>query len=177
MESVDNRSALLLIDMQEDFLSPSGRMPVNPTHVAQMLEASQRAVASAETEGDLVIRIGNEFPTRDVIGNLLRRRAALKGSHGAVWDSRIWPPDSHYVAKWKANAFSNPDLGAMIDEHQIRKVRLAGLFARACVSSTALGAQRRGLRVQVIGGATACRSDRSRAKALDRLRRRGIEIV
>jgi nicotinamidase-related amidase len=112
-----------------------------------------------------------------VIGNVFRHHAAVKGSPGVAWDRRIDPPGATYVPKWKSDAFCNPDLVALLEEAHVGQVRLAGLYAKACVSATAKGARKRGLSVQVIGHATACSSDESRRHAIENLRRVGIEVV
>jgi biuret amidohydrolase len=177
-EATDHRDrALLLIDFQKDFLSPSGRMPVDQGQVQSVIAAAQHAVDEAHRNGDLIVKIGNEFRASDVIGNAFRHHAAMQGSPGAAWDGRIDPSGATYVPKWTSNAFCNPDLATLLAEAGVRQVRLAGLYAKACISATAKAAQKRGLSVQVIGDATACSSDKSRQNALDKLRRMGIEVV
>jgi len=171
------RRALLLIDFQEDFLAPGGRMPVDQRQVASVIAAAQQAVAEAQRDGDLIVKVGNEFRRSDVIGNAFRHRAAIEGSPGAAWDTRIDPSGATYVPKWKPDAFCNPGLEKVLEEAHVGQIRLAGLYAKACVSATARGALKRGFSVQVIGDATACSSDKSRQDALDKLRRKGIEIV
>jgi nicotinamidase-related amidase len=160
-------TALLLIDFQEDFLSPGGRMPVDQDQVDPAIEAARRAVAEAEREGGLIVMIANVF----------RHHAAMMGSPGSAWDGRIDPPGATYLAKWKSNAFSNPDLAPLLEETNVRRVRLAGLYAKACVSATAKAARRRGFVVEVIADATACSSDQSRRHALEKLGRNGIEVI
>jgi len=172
-----SREALLLIDFQVDFLSPWGRMTVDQAQVQPLIEAVQRAVDAANDHGDVIVKIGNEFRPSDLIGNLFRHHAAIKGSPGSVWDPRIDPPGSTYLPKWKSDAFCNPDLASLLQARDIGQLRLAGLFAKACVTATAKGALKHGLSVQVIGDATACSSDRSRQLALDKLRRMGIDVV
>jgi nicotinamidase-related amidase len=170
-------AALLLIDFQEDFLSPGGRMPVDQGQVDPAIDAARTAVAEAQREGDLIVKIGNEFRSNAVIANVFRHHAAMEGSPGAAWDSRIDPPGATYLPKWKSNAFCNPDLSALLEEANVSCVRLAGLYAKACVSATAKAARSRGLAVEVIGDATACSSDQSRQQALDKLRRKGIAVI
>ena len=171
------RKALLLIDFQEDFLAPNGRMPVDQGQVQPALEAARRAVDEARYDGDLIVKIGNEFRPSDVIGNLFRHHAAVKGSPGVAWDDRLDPPEATYVAKWRSDAFCNPELTALLNGARVGQVRLAGLYAKACVSATAKGARQRGFSVQVISDATACSSERSRQAALAKLRRIGIEVI
>jgi nicotinamidase-related amidase len=176
-EGAGARGALLLLDFQKDFLDVDGRMPVDPSQVEPLIAATLQAVAASLAAGDLIVLIGNEFPRHDLIGNLLRHRAAMKGSAGAAWDSRIDPPGAPYIPKWKSSAFCNPALAATLHDARVARVCLAGLYTRACISATARAAQKRGLLVQVIGGATACSSDTSRQNALDTLRRVGIDVV
>jgi biuret amidohydrolase len=170
-------SALLLIDFQEDFLAPTGRMPVDQGQVQSVIAAAQHAVDEAQRNGDLIVKIGNEFRPSDMIGNVFRHRAAMRGSPGAAWDARIDPPGATYLPKWKSDAFCNPDLVALLEEAHVGQIRLAGLYAKACVTATAKAAHKRGLLVQVIGEATACSSDKSRQSALEKLRGAGIAVV
>jgi nicotinamidase-related amidase len=171
------RRALLLIDFQEDFLAPEGRMPVDKGQVRPVIQAARRTVDEARDQGDLIVKIGNEFRQSDVIGNLFRHHAAMKGSVGAAWDGRIDPSEAIYVPKWRSDAFCNPDLMALLEEERVSQVRLTGLYAKACITATAKGARKRGLSVEVIGEATACSSEKSRQVALDKLRRIGIDVL
>jgi nicotinamidase-related amidase len=170
-------TALLLIDFQEDFLAPTGRMPVDQGQVQPVIQAAQLAVDEAQRNGDLIVKIGNEFRPSDVIGNVFRHRAAMRGSPGAAWDGRIDPAGATYLPKWRSDAFCNPDLANLLEEAHVSQVRLAGLYAKACVSATARAAHKRGLAVQVIGQATACSNDRSRQDALAKLGVMGITVV
>jgi nicotinamidase-related amidase len=169
--------ALLLIDFQEDFLAPTGRMPVDQGQVQPAIAAAQHAVDEAQRNGDLIVKIGNEFRPSDVIGNVFRHHAAMRGTPGAAWDDRIDPPGATYLPKWKSDAFCNPDLATLLEEAQVAQICVAGLYAKACVSATAKSALKRGLSVQVIGDATACSTDKSRQNALEKLRGAGIMVV
>jgi nicotinamidase-related amidase len=177
MDRSDQRRALLLIDFQDDFLADSGRMPVARDQVGPVLAATRAAISQAQARGDLIVQIGNEFKPYDVVGNLLRRGAAISGRPGTRWDSRFAAPGTVYLAKWKSDAFCNPALEKLLREHRIHDVILAGLYANACVTATAKAAMGRGFHVQVLSDAVACHSDASREAALERLRGRGAQIV
>jgi nicotinamidase-related amidase len=171
------RRALLLIDFQQDFLAPDGRMPVNQSQVQPMIAAAQGEVEAAHTKGDLIVKIGNEYRSSDLIGNLFRHHASMRGSAGSAWDGRIDSPGAAYFPKWKSSAFCNAELAAALSEARVDRVRLSGVYTKACISATAKAAVRQGLSVQVVAEATACSSDASRRAALDRLRRAGIDVV
>jgi maleamate amidohydrolase len=177
MDRSDQRRALLLIDFQDDFLSDDGRMPVARNQVEPMLAATRAAITQAQARGDLIVQIGNEFRSRDLIGNLMRRGAAISDRPGTRWDPRFAAPGAVYLAKWKSDAFCNPALAKLLHEHRIQAVILAGLYARACVAATAKAALSRGFQAHVLGDAVACRSDNSREAALESLGRSGVQIV
>jgi nicotinamidase-related amidase len=172
-----DRRALVLLDFQRDFLADDGRMPVARHHVAPVLAATRCAVDEARLRGDLIVKVGNEFRRRDVIGNLLRRRAAVSGLAGTAWDERIDVDDALYVPKFAGSAFTNPALGAALDAQGVTHLLIAGLFAKGCVRATARAALRRGLTVEVLGDAVACSSDRSRDRALRQLGDRGAHVT
>jgi nicotinamidase-related amidase len=173
----DRRRALLLIDFQHDFLDDDGRMPVDRGQVEPVVEAAVAAIEQAEAADDLIIRIGNEFRPSDFIGNMFRHHAALGGSPGSAWDPRVDVADSVYLSKWKGSAFCNPALPRLLEESHVGTVRIAGLYARACVTATARAAKAHGLVVILLSDAIACKSDRSRSAALDRLARRGMQLA
>ena len=152
-------------------------MPVDQRQVGPAIDAARRAVGGALRDGDLIVKIGNEFRSSAVIANVFRHHAAMEGSPGSAWDGRIDPPGATYLSKWRSNAFCNPDLASLLEGANVSCVRLAGLYAKACVSATAKAARRRGFVVEVIGDATACGSDQSRRRALEKLRRNGIGVI
>jgi nicotinamidase-related amidase len=109
--------------------------------------------------------------------NALRRHAAMAVSTGARWDPRFDTDSAFYLPKWKSDAFCNPALDQLLAENQIEQLALAGLKASACVTATVKSALARGLRVQLLADAIACRTDASRDAALNRLARQGAELV
>lgn len=131
-----NSRALILLDFQHDFLADDGRLPVARHQVGPVLEAARVAVDQARGRGDLIIKVGNEFKRADVLGNLFRRRAAVAGSPGTAWDSRIDVDEALYVPKSSGSAFTNPALESALQARGIRTVTIAGLFAKGCVKAT-----------------------------------------
>jgi nicotinamidase-related amidase len=166
----------MLIDFQSDFLDDDGRMPVARNHVEPAIGAAAAATRLYQERGQPVLAIGNQFRRRDYMMNLLRRYAALEGSPGAQWDSRLPLDEITFFAKWETSAFCNPELATWLTNRSIRTLVICGLMARACVSATATEAMQRGFKVILFGPAIACASDRSRARALKRLERKGARL-
>jgi nicotinamidase-related amidase len=164
---------LLLLDFQDDFMNRNGRMPVADQQAKPVLSAARQAMINAAQAGDLVVAIGNEFKRNSYIPNFFRNFASIQGSPGSRWTSELPLGETPYFPKWRKSAFSNPEFHSWINEHHVGTVALAGLQAKACVTATAKDALARGLRVELISGAIACVSDKSRDRALAHLARRG----
>jgi nicotinamidase-related amidase len=173
----ESYGALLLIDFQDDFLSDRGRMPVARNQVSAVIAAANAAIEQSQAAGDLILKIGNEFRASDVVRNALRHHAAIAGSPGTKWDPRVDVADATYLVKWKGDAFCNRELHQVLVENRVEGITLAGVYARACITATAKGAMKRGLKVRLLVDAIACRSDATRDAAVTRMRRRGVQLV
>lgn len=173
----DGAAALLVLDLQVDFVEPHGRMPIARDQIGPMLAATNQAIAAAAAHRIAVVYIGNEFTRWDIPGNWFRHGAALNGTPGAALDPRLTRLDAApYFAKRRGNAFSNPELGRFLRAHDIGSVVLSGVYAGACVSATAKAALGGGLKVTVLADAVGAASERARQAALAVLERRGAKI-
>ena len=168
--------ALLLIDLQVDFLSANGRLPIDQGQVDALLQTSRRAVEEARANGWPIVAIVNEFGRWDPL-NVFRNFASLKGSAGAAWDPRAPQERDALFAKNQPDSFSNPGLGLWLAERGIKRVRLLGVKAGACVTATAKSALKRGLEVVLLGQGIGCNSEGSRRRALGKLERVGARVV
>ena len=168
--------ALLVLDLQKDFLEPSGRLPVQSDEVEPMLGGVNRLIDGAKALGVDVVYVRNAFAASDWIGNWLRNRAAIEDEPGSNFDPRLHLVNAPSLLKRRGDAFSNAELDRLLRSRMIDHVVLAGVFADACVRLTALGAMNRGYKVQVLSDAVAARSDARRERALETLRRAGVEI-
>lgn len=170
-------TALLVLDLQIDFLEPQGRLPIAREEVAPVLAAANRAIAAAAARRTAVVYIGNEFTSWDVLGNLFRHGAAMRGTPGAALDPRLTKlAGAPYFSKDRADAFSNPALGNFLRSHRIASVVVCGVFADACVSATTKAALARGLKVALLADAVGAASDSARRRALVALGRAGAKV-
>jgi len=151
--------ALVLVDLQKEFLDPGGPRAVAPGQVAPMLAAANRLVENARSLGvELVYVESGASP------------------EGAL-DPRLQHPNGPVFRKERADAFSNPELEAFLQSRAVDHLLLAGVFAERSVYYTAAGAMNRGYKVQVVRDAVAGASDARRAHALGALEREGVELI
>ncbi|KIL38817.1 hypothetical protein SD70_23820 [Gordoniibacillus kamchatkensis] len=82
------KPVLLVMDIQNDFTLPAGRMRIADHHIEPMLDGANRAIEAFAAREWPIVYVANEFEKRQWIGNLGRRFAAMKGKEGAKLDSR-----------------------------------------------------------------------------------------
>ena len=169
-------AALLVLDLQVDFVDPAGRLPISRDQISPVLAAANRAIAAAN--GHLAVAyIGNEYGFWDIPGNWFRRGAAMKNSFGSALDPLVTRiAGAPYFAKHRGDAFSNEALERFLVSNDIGRVVLAGVYADACIYCTARSAINRGYRVTVLADAVGAASDEDRRAALRSLSRLGVEV-
>jgi nicotinamidase-related amidase len=169
--------ALLLIDLQKDFLAEDGRMPIGPERAERLIMVANRLIDSFKKNGGVPIFIGSEFSKKDVIGNFFRRFAALKGSDGAQLDQRLHKEGCPYFPKSKSDAFSNPNLDAHLKKHGASRLYVSGVYSEGCIRATAIGARKRGYQVVLVADAISSNSRFKHDWALSYLRKRGVTLA
>jgi len=172
-------TALLLIDLQRDFLETTGRLPVGGADADRVIATSLLVLNHALNAGWKLIFIKNEFAKNDWLGNFLRKNSAIAGSPGAEIDPRIpVPAQARIFTKAKSDAFSNPALEGSLraDPDPVRRLVLVGVMTDACVCATARSGVRRGFEVIVLEDAVASTGDAMHRLGLTRMRRAGAQI-
>lgn len=170
-------TALLVLDLQVDFVDADGRMPIACNQIDQVLMMSNRAIEAAAAHHLTIAYIANEYTRWDIPGNWFRHNAARSGTSGAALDPRLRKAaGASYLSKQRADAFTNPDLARLLHSHHIGRIVLSGVYADACVTATARGALRRGLAVTILSDALGAASAPSRQSALIELAGSGAQI-
>jgi len=170
-------TALLVLDLQVDFVERGGRMPIAGDQIDQVLAASNRVIKTAAARDLPIVYIGNEYTRWDIPGNWFRRNAARAGTPGAALDPRLRKiAGAPYFPKHRGDAFSNPDLERFLRSNHIGRIVLCGVYAGDCVAATARGALSRGLTVVILSDAVGAASDSARQSALANLSRTGAQI-
>ena len=151
-------TALVLVDMQRDFLEPDGvfgRLGVDLSMYAEMRRRLAALLAAARRGGVLVVHVQNTtLPGRrsDSPAQLrfnLRMHAAaraggpplrytLPGTAGHEFIAEVEPrPDELVVHKHRSSAFWGTDLQLLLRSNGIRTVVVGGCTTEGCVESTA----------------------------------------
>jgi len=194
MTTYDPRTALIVVDIQNDFADSGGSLYVPGGE--DVIDPVNREIARASSEGALVVHTQDWHP---------------ESTPHFEKDGGIWPV--HCVAgRWGADfhpgltlggptirkgvgredgysGFSTRDsetgessstgLAEMLEERSIERVVVVGLALDYCVKATALDARARGLATQVLRSATRSVDLESGDgdRAIEEMRAAGIEIL
>ncbi len=158
------RPALLLVDLQQDYLARPGLTP----SAAQLLPAVD-ALLSGFRDLGLPIFHAHTLIDADGANRMPHWQrdglwACMRGSAGAQAPSSVAPrPGEPVIAKSFFSAFGNPALAASLVRENIDTLVIAGLYTHACVRATALDAYQQGLAVRIVSDAIAsCETEHAR---------------
>lgn len=174
-----SKSAVLLLDLQRDFLDlEKGLLPVDAWGAKAVLRVANEVLSKRILVDALPILVMNRFPATARLANFFRKGAAIVGSAGAELDGRLERSGSEAViTKASPSAFSNPELEGYLRSHGIQDIYVLGVFAEGCVRSTAVDAVKHGYTVHVIADAVASNAAWKKAFALWAMARAGAQIL
>ena len=171
----DMNTALLVIDMQNDYLCKN-RMKRFAYDTEGLVGRVNRLIHRYSEAGHDVIYI------RHIIQNLPTNRLlfgySMAGTKGAELYGGLDIVSDYIFDKLVGDALSNRKLRLLIERKGYDALYLCGLDACGCVASTALGAARRGLKVEIMREGIATVFDgRKVARTMETLRRASVRYI
>jgi nicotinamidase/pyrazinamidase len=170
------KTALLVLDMQEDFLDEKGKAPINKEQIPGVTAVVNSLIDEFEKSGQLIIYVKSEFP-RFALGNRIRRHAAMEGSLGANIYSKIRVSGTAVFSKKNTDAFSNKEFEKYLVDHQVNRLVVTGVYADQCVLETTLEALKRNYQVKFVRNGVGDRSEKEVNKACEKVQEKGAEII
>jgi nicotinamidase/pyrazinamidase len=173
------RSALVLIDLQEDCTGATSRPPFPYRNSEALIAQANRAIRVAEARRDLVVVADQEFSglLGTLWSNLFVGGRLMTGEKGTATDHRLAVSAATKFSKPKGDAFSNPDFERFLVEHQVDELYIAGVDAQFCVLLTARGALARGYKVNMLKDAIGLMKEEKWTEVLSDYQRRGMRLV
>jgi nicotinamidase-related amidase len=187
------RCALLIIDMQRDFLEPGGFGTALGNDVSQLRRAiapNQRLLAAWREAGLTVIHtreghrpdLADLPPAKHIRGNAPAKigdpgpmgRILVRGEPGHDIIPELYPIDGEPVIdKPGKGAFFATDLGAILAHRGIRQLVVTGVTTEVCVNTTVREANDRGFDCLVVSDCTASYFPEFHAAGLAMIRAQG----
>ena len=143
-------TALLLIDIQNDFCHTNGVAGLNGKSMAMMdgmLSHSSRLLQAARKAGVLVVHVqhtvlpigGSDAPAWRYFLSPLSPDGAIvvHGTWGHGFMDAVKPlPGENILIKHRSSAFFNTQLDTLLRARQVRTIAICGVLAEGCVEST-----------------------------------------
>ena len=194
MKGYDKQTALVVVDVQNDFADPSGSLYVQGGDT-EVVPAVNREIDGAVAAGASIFYTQDWHPERTphfAVDGGIWPVHCVGGSAGADFhpDLRVEGPSVHKGANGEDgySGFTMRDpvsgetiptpLASMIRDVACKRVVVVGLALDYCVKDTALDSAREGFETTVLLGATAAvnLSPDDGEKAIDELRQAGVTI-
>jgi ureidoacrylate peracid hydrolase len=160
-----DKTALLAVDLVNDYLEPAGAMPAQDCR--PIIAANRRLAEAAREAGVTIVWIHpGHLESTD---GLFRKRIihALAGTWGAELHADLGVVDGERVlSKRRYSAFFQTDLDLWLREHKIDRVVVTGVALNICVRSTVHDAFFLGYDVWVAQDACRATGDREEASTL-----------
>ncbi|MGI8632688.1 MAG: aldehyde dehydrogenase family protein [Solirubrobacterales bacterium] len=150
-----NRTALVLVDLQHDFLSSPRLQPPS----GALVERAEALLTGWRARSEPVVHLWTTVTRAEDRRMPHWRRAGLwrceEGTHGHATPAALAPREGELVVhKTDYDGFADTSLPAHLRGHGVEKIVVAGTHLHACVRATALGAYRNRLDVVIAEDAT-----------------------
>lgn len=169
------KTALIVIDMQNDYLCDK-RKPRFTYDTDKLVGDVNALIHEYNSKGCEVIYI------RHIIQNLPTNRLlfgySIAGTEGAELYGGLDIVSGHIFDKLVGDALSNKQLRELLQQKGIDTLHLCGLDECGCVTSTALGAAKRGIKAEILRrGTVSVFPAKKIEKAHQKLEKAGIKFI
>jgi nicotinamidase-related amidase len=171
------KTALIVIDMLNDFLDPGGSLYVG-AQAREIIPFVARKIAEFRARGRLVIFVCDAHAADDPEFQAFPAHA-VKGSWGAGIIPELTPePGDYRVDKTRHSAFDDTNLDDLLQEEQVEAVHLVGVVTSICILSTVRDLFHRKVPGQVYRQGVADTAPEAHAAALKEMEQSlGVKVV
>ena len=159
-ELVRGRTAVVVIDPQNDFLHEKGwyaQQGIDISHMRRIVEPTKELVAEARRRGVPVVWTRHGYADAAEAGPFLELRPFLEegGLRRDTWGWELYDeldvhPEDPIVAKNRLSAFFNTNLEDVLRGLDVETVLIAGVLTNQCVAATSKDASFRDLKPIVV---------------------------
>lgn len=161
--------ALLLIEFQEEWLNPAGKLYPrvdDPKRLEASLQQAKKALKHAREQGYLIAHSGLSFQSgypelgKAKLGlraHIPHRQTFQAGTEGAKFHPDFEPQAGELIAEGRlgASAFAGSNLDAQLRNHHVNDLYIMGYALHVCVESTFRASHDLGYETRVISDACA----------------------
>jgi nicotinamidase-related amidase len=163
-----NRTAFLVVDPYNDFMTPGGKMYETTKESADSVgfyEHMRRLLPAVRAAGIQIVVVPHlrwrkgQFDNWNHINTIQTQgrdtQAFEDGAWGGDWNEEFGPKAGDIVVNehWAQNGFANTDLHLQLKERDIDRIVLVGFIANSCVEATGRYGMELGYHVTLISDA------------------------
>lgn len=177
-----SKTALVLIEFQNDFTTPGGALHGAVEGVMQssnMLENTRKLVEQARAQGVTIIHAPISFAPGygelspqpyGILKGVVDNNAFVKGTWGAEITNDMKPESGDIIIEGKRGlcAFSSTNLDFILRSRGLQNVALAGFLTNCCVESTMRSAYEKGFNVLTLTDCVAATSEEEQRVAIEK---------
>ena len=168
--------ALVIVDMQEDYLNSPNLTP-NRTEV---IASTSELLTAARAAGSFVAHV-QTLVNVDATNAMPHRKSnprCVVGTPGASPPPQLAPQTGEKViTKQYFSAFENDEFDSWLQRNGVTDIELAGAYTHACVRQTALDAYQRGYSVHIVRDGVCSDQPEHAALTLDWVGARAASII
>jgi nicotinamidase-related amidase len=145
-------TAIIVVDIQEDYTGMTAQPPFPYEGSETLISSINTVLETAAAHGCTIVYTTQEFEglLGMIVSRLLFKGVAIKGHPGTQLDARLNVVSDYHISKSTLNAFANPRLHAVLQEHHVTELYFVGLDAAYCLDKTAKGGVRLGYHVTLL---------------------------
>ena len=172
-------TAIIVVDIQEDYTGETAKPPFPYKDSDTLIASINTVLEHAAAHGCTIVYTTQEFDgfLGRIASKLLFKGVAIKGQPGTKIDSRLKMLSDHHIAKSNLNAFANPQLHAVLQEHHITDLYFVGLDGAFCLDKTAKAGVRLGYFVHLLDDCVVTQYEKRCAGLRKQYDRLGVTLM
>lgn len=167
-QETDGHSALLVIDVQDEFT----RHTMTDDQAAPLISNINEAIAALRPMKVIFVKADIRVLTISLKG--IKTESA---AHTSLDDRLDRREGDLVLTKQESSALTVEELGEFMQENEIGHLYLTGIFLGQCLTNTAIHAMEDGYRVTVIRDAVTAKKTKKSEKYLQQLEAKGVMIA
>ena len=168
------KTALLVIDLQNDFTRDGGKVPACTSQIPDVINTINAAIHQRNQDGKLTAVVTTRWSNPLV--KLLTKNSVKPGSFGAEIDARLSQDIHPRFIKSSKDIFTSQELTQWLKENQVEEVIFSGLALEHCIQVSVKAAISKNYGAALLAGGLASYQCENREKSLLKLLQLGARV-
>lgn len=168
------KTALLIIDLQNDFTLDEGKIPACTSQIPGVIEKINQALEQRNSDGELSALITTRWSNPLI--KLLTKNSVKPASFGAEIDARLSKQIENHFVKTSKDIFTSEGLNKWLSENQIEEIIFSGLALDHCIKVSIKAAISRNYKVAMLTDGLASYKCEEREKYILKFEQLGAKL-